>query len=89
MLDRTHSVAELAATRRQIMADYDGSENHTDQLLNVEAAILASPHNTDADWQIKYGIMHENGEPDWNDCFIQRLALSLLTSKAPSGAFSF
>jgi hypothetical protein len=77
MLDRTHSVAELAATRRQIMDCYNGSENQTDQLLHVEAAIIAAAHDTDADRQIKCSIMHENGEPDWNDRFIQKLALSL------------
>lgn len=75
MLDRTHSVAELAATRQQIRSSYDGSQ--LDQLLTIEAAIVAAPHDTDADRQIKRSIMHENGEPDWNDRFIQKLATSL------------
>lgn len=76
-MDRTHSVAELAATRRHIMTSRDGSESQLDRLLAVEAAIVAAPLDTDADRQIKRGIFFENGEPDWNDRFIQKLALSL------------
>jgi len=75
MLDRTHSVAELAVTRQQIMAGYD--ESQFDRLLAVEAAIVAAPHDTDADRLIKRGIMYENGEPDFADRFIQKLAMSL------------
>lgn len=75
MLDRTHSITELAATRRQIMDGYDDSQ--LDRLLAIEAAIVAAPHHTEADRQIKCSIMHETVEPDWNDRFIQKLALSL------------
>ncbi|MES2601521.1 MAG: hypothetical protein V4602_11995 [Pseudomonadota bacterium] len=75
MLDRTHNVAELAATRRQIMDSYDGSQ--FEQLLAIESAIVAAPHATDVDRKIKRGILCENGEPDFADRFIQRLAMSL------------
>lgn len=75
MLDKTHSVAELVTTRQQIMSNYDDSQ--LDRLLAIEAAIVAAPHDTDADRQIKRDILYENGEPDWNDRFIQKLTLSL------------
>lgn len=75
MLDKTHTVSELAATRRQIMDSYDASQ--LDTLLAIEAAIIAAPHTVDADRQIKRGILHENGEPDFADGFIQKLAMSL------------
>lgn len=75
MLDRTHSIAELAATRRQIMDRCD--ESQLDRSLAVEAAIIAAPHATDADRQVKRSIFFENGEPDFADRFIQKLAMSL------------
>lgn len=75
MTDTSFAVTELAATRHQIMSNYDHSQ--LDRLLAVEAAIVAAPHDSDAERQIKRRIMHENGEPDWNDRFIQKLALSL------------
>lgn len=75
MTNHIADVTELAATRRQIMDSND--ESQLDRLLAVEAAIVAAPLDTDADRQIKRGIFFENGEPDWNDRFIQKLALSL------------
>lgn len=74
-MNSTSTVATLAVTRRQILDHY--SDDQADQLIAVEAAIITAPHEADADRQIKRGIIHENGEPDWNDRFIQKLALSL------------
>lgn len=75
MINHTTGVAELAATRRQILNSCD--ESQLDRLLAVEAAIVAAPHTKDADRQIKRGILYESGEPDFADRFIQKLAMSL------------
>ncbi|MBB5053067.1 hypothetical protein HNQ36_003058 [Afipia massiliensis] len=75
MHNNAPGIEELATTRRQILSSYD--ESQLDRLLAVEAAIITAPHATDADRQIKRDIFYENGEPDFADRFIQKLALSL------------
>lgn len=66
---------QLAAERRQIMDHY--SDSHYNRLIEVEAAIAASPHITDACRQIKQGILYETEEPDFQDEFKLRLFKSL------------
>jgi hypothetical protein len=77
MLDHTHRVSELAATRLRILSGYDGSDDHLTKLIEIEAAIVAAPVITDSDWITKNKILYETKVLDFADLFKIRLFESL------------
>ena len=80
------SITELAAIRR---AAYDVVENSADDesgmknmqaVYAAEANILAATFETAADRLAARQILLEDGEPDFADDFVRRLALRILRS---------
>lgn len=71
------TLSDLAVIRQNILDGYDGSDDQLDNLIEVERAIVAKPHESVLDCLIKKGILHEDGEPDLADLFKLRLSQSL------------